>query len=315
MSNMKKKGVSPIELKKIVELRQIDTPWTEIERETKVERRIAKRAYDEWERDQKMDEQEKVRFRVAAEAFHEHMNGLIRLAEALSNHLSLPIGPDEARSADQNISNLWQTSILEESNLYAQSQAERVRQIRSNERLNLMIFKSLQTHTGEKLRWHAFDEWKEAWDNCRVLFNNLKIEGRSGVTNILNEEADLLQEIEKRSQKEDAIQRIARATVYAIWESVVENKFDSRSPRVKVSYELVDRTVAIFTEKELIESLIALCDKALEKLLNEDTVSLVKQLYDEVHNLRKAMDELAEMLNKLVLYPIILYTRCDLCPA
>jgi predicted esterase YcpF (UPF0227 family) len=78
---------------------------------------------------------------------------------------------------------------------------------------------------------------------------------------------------------------------------------------------LVDRTVAIFTEKELIESLIALCDKALEKLLNEDTVSLVKQLYDEVHNLRKAMDELAEMLNKLVLYPIILYTRCDLCPA
>ncbi len=153
------KEVSPIELKKIVELRQLDAPWTEIERETKVERRIAKHAYDEWQTDQKMKEQEKVRFRIAAEAFHEHVNDLIRLGEALSNHLSLPIGPDEARSAEQHLSNLWQTSILEESKLYAQPQAERVRRIRSNERLNSMIFESLQTHTGEKLRWQALDEW------------------------------------------------------------------------------------------------------------------------------------------------------------
>jgi hypothetical protein len=312
---MKKRELSPIELKKVVELRQLDATWSEIERETKVERRIAKRAYDEWERDQKMDEQEKVRFRVAAEAFHEHVNGLIRLAEALINHLSLPIGPDEARSADQNISNLWQTSILEESDLYAESQAERVRQMRSNERLNLMIFKSLQTHTGEKLRWGAFDEWKKAWDNCRGLFNNLKIEGRRGVMNILNEEADLLQEIEKRSQKEDAIQRIARAMVHAIWGSVVENKFDPKCPRVKVSYQLVDRIVAISTDKELIEKVVALCNDALETLLKEDTLKLVKQLCDEVYTMRQVTDELAKTLNRLVLYPIILNTRCDLCPA
>ena len=97
-------------------------------------------------------------------------------------------------------------SILEESKPYAQSQADRVRQIRSNERLNLMIFKSLQTHTAEKLRWHAFDEWKKAWDSCRELSDNLKIKGREEVTYILNKEPDLIQEIEKRSQKEDAIQ-------------------------------------------------------------------------------------------------------------
>ncbi len=312
---MKKKEVSPIELKKIVELRQLGVKWTEIDEETKVERRIAKRAYDEWETDQKMKELEKVRFRVAAEAFHEYVNGLIKLAEALSNHLSLPIGPDEARSADQNISDLWQTSILEESDLYAESQAERVRQILSNERLNLMIFKSLQTHTGEKLRWHAFDEWKKAWDNCRELFDNLKMKGREEVTYILNKETDLLREIEKRSQKEDAIQRIARAIVHAIWESIVEDKFDPKCPRVKVIYELIDRIVAIFTEKELNEKVIVLCNDALETLLKEDTLKLVKQLYGEVYTMRQVTDELAKTLNRLVLYPIILNTRCDLCPA
>jgi DNA-directed RNA polymerase subunit E'/Rpb7 len=87
---MKKRELSPIELKKVVELRQLGAKWTEIERETKVERRAAKRAYVEWERDKKMKEQEAVRFRVAAEAFHEHLNDLIRLAESLVSALHVP---------------------------------------------------------------------------------------------------------------------------------------------------------------------------------------------------------------------------------
>ena len=91
------------------------------------------------------------------------------------------------------------------------------------------------------------------------------------------------------------------------------NKFDPRSPGVKVSYELIDITVNI--DKELIEKVIALCNAALETLLKEDTLELVKKLCDEVHKMRKAMDELAENLNRLVLYPILLHTRCSLCPA
>lgn len=315
---MKKRGLSPIELKKIVELRQFNAPWTEIEKETKVERRIAKRAYDEWETDQKTQEQEKVRFRVAAEAFHEHVNSLIRLAEALSNHLfSLPIGPDEARSAEQNLSNLWQTSILEESEPYTLPQDDRIRRIRSNERLNLMIFNSLRDHTHEKIRWQALDEWEKSWDSCRGLFNSLGKEGRDCVMNILNKEQNLLQEIERRGQKEAAIQRMARVVVHAIWQSIVGNKFDPKSPRVAVSYELFDRIVAIFTEKELNEKLIDLCDNLLEPLLKKkvDNVNLVEQLYGEVHTMREVADELAKTLNRLVLYPIILNTRCDLCPA
>ncbi len=135
--------------------------------------------------------------------------------------------------------------------------------------------------------------------------------------NILNEEPDLLQKIEKRSQKEDAVQRMARVAVHAIWQSIVDNKFDPKSLRVKISYELVDRIVAIFTKKGLNEKLIALCDDVLEILLKKkvDNINLVEQLYDKVHTIRQAADELAKTLNRLVLYPIILNTKCYLCPA
>jgi len=74
---MKKRELSPIELKKVVALRELGARWTEIEQEIKVERRAAKRAYEEWERDKEMKEQQAARFRVAAEAFHEHQIGRI----------------------------------------------------------------------------------------------------------------------------------------------------------------------------------------------------------------------------------------------
>ena len=87
---MKKRELSPIELKKVVELRRLGAMWTEIERETKVDRRASKRAYEEWEKDKKIKEQEAARFRVAAEAFHEHLDDLIRLAESLILTLEIP---------------------------------------------------------------------------------------------------------------------------------------------------------------------------------------------------------------------------------
>ncbi len=152
--------------------------------------------------------------------------------------------------------------------------------------------------------------------------------------NILNKDTNP-QEIEKRKAlqpiidklvskevldrlkgKEDAIQRLARAIVHAIWQTIVDNIFDPKSPKVKVSYELLDR-MAIFTEKELNKKLIVLCDNVVEPLLKKKigNVNLVEQLHDEVHTMRQVTDKLAKTLNRLVLYPIILNTRCDLCPA
>ena len=66
------------------------------------------------------------------------------------------------------------------------------------------ICQSLKSHTGGKVQWQALDEWKNAWDSCRGVFDELKVEGEEVVTDILNQENDLLDEIKERSQEEKA---------------------------------------------------------------------------------------------------------------
>ena len=273
---MKKRELSPTELKKVVELRQLGAKWTEIEQETKVERRAAKRAYEEWERDKKMKEQEAARFRVAAEAFHEHLNDLIRLAEALINHLDTPRWLDDLGTSEQHLLNLFQTNILE---------ADRQRQIRSTERLNLMIFKSLQDHTHEKVRWEALDEWKKAWDSCRSISNKLRPEAQEVVAAVLNEENDVLETIKKQTEEEHAaVKWMARTVLDAIWQTILDGKFNPKCPEVAISYNLVDRQVPYtliskevprFLLKEWNEGLTNACQN-VAKILLRDQRALVK---------------------------------------
>jgi hypothetical protein len=318
---MKKKELSPIELKKVVELRQLGAKWTEIEHETKVERRAAKRAYEEWERDKKMKEQEAARFRVAAEAFHEHLNDLVRLAQALINHLSLPSGPNDTRSAKQHLSNLWQTSILEQPKPYAGYEADRNRQIRSIEYLNLMIFKSLQDHTHEKVRWQALGQWEKAWDTCKEELAKFREEAREMMVNDLNQK--LIDRIVKESGKKDAVERMMDGVLYTVWPWILTGKPDEEfrsvqaTPRgdgtTEVTFGKGHLTVyLIFAELDLAKEVAKVCEGVAEKLYKRDTASA---LANEVNIMQEGIKELEETLHPLRLRPVILRTRCDLCPA
>jgi len=318
---MKKKELSPIELKNVVELRQFGAKWTEIEQETKVERRAAKRAYEDWESDKKMREQDAARFRVAAEAFHEHLNDLIRLAEALINHLSLPSGPNDYRSAEQHLSDLWQRSILEEPKPYAEYQADRNRQIRSTEHLNLMIFKSLQDHTHEKVRWQALGEWEKAWDTCKENLAKFREEAREMMVNDINQK--LIDRIVKESGKKNAVERMMDGVLYTAWPWIFTGKPEKEFPSVQATPCGDGRTEVTFGEGHLTKNLIfaevdfakevaKVCEGVAEKLYKRNTASALAK---EVNVMQERIKELEEMLHTLRLRPLILRTRCDLCPA
>ena len=76
-----------------------------------------------------------------------------------------------------------------------------------------------------------------------------------------------------------------------------------------------DETVFRFfgdTNKGLVEKVTHICELAAKNLRKG---AMVESLKGEVHTMKDATEKLREMLNPVKLTPMILRTRCDLCPA
>lgn len=311
---MRKKELSDDKFDKVRELRETGYSWLKIQKITGIERRLAKRVYNDWLHGRTLNELKQARVNVATQTLSEHVDFLVKLADRLTGQLDLPTSSTEARHSDDVLRDLWEKTILGE--FYELPYGERKRRTQRNVRQNLMLFESLRDHTRGKVRWQALDEWKKAWDSCLGLFDKLNIKGQEIATDILNQEDDLSEEIKKRSLQENTIKWMAQVVLDAIWQDIVDGKFDPEVPKVSISYEQVDRRVSGFTEEEWIRRLTSVCHNLAEILIRNQTVLLIRQLNAECHLMRKAIEELEEMLDPLILRSIILLTpRCKLCPA
>jgi hypothetical protein len=341
---MKKRELSPIELKKVLELRQLGAKWTEIEQETKVERRVAKRAYEEWERDKKKKEQEAARFRVAAEAFHEHLSDLIRLAGSLATNLVVPFSLiDMQRNAEQFISYLLEQDLLQrgeymsshtEVDIYTKGDTQPLHTggPQFYRREKELLFECLKVHTHEEIRWEDIldNRWKEARDNCAKIVPELPKETSEVVNNYLNEEQEtnFLRRIKDESGEDEPVKRMAEVVLRDVWQAILRDKLDEEGPwfqmvsrrmtppkDIAIIVKSRDETVLGFignTNMGLAEKVTHICNLAANNLRKGDTI---QQLHREVRKMEKASEELREMLNPVKLRPMILRTRCDLCPA
>jgi len=319
---MKKIELSPLELKKVVELRQLGAKWTEIERETKVKRRAAKRACEEWETDQKMKEQQRVRFRVAAEAFHEHLNDLIRLAESLVRALCVPKMLWELRNADEVLDRLRMRNILGELEPFPTSTDEIGRLVRRNK----MLLKSLQDHTQEKLRWEALEEWKQARNNAVEYSEKLRSETTKLIREILNNQLGLKKRIESAIGGNDIAEKIADGVRENIWRGILARKPEPlhvlkgasvvAEGRVWLEFYHGDSDTKLdLGDVELAKEVLSMCRQVATNLWEGTQSDMVRRLTDEVRRMQDITKELEESLDELILRPIILRTACDLCPA
>jgi hypothetical protein len=83
---------------------------------------------------------------------------------------------------------------------------------------------------------------------------------------------------------------------------------------VRVGYE----TFFLFnatTDTPLAQKITHICNLAVNNLEKGEKSDMGKSLQNEVRIMKKASEELREMLNPVKLTPMILRTRCDLCPA
>jgi hypothetical protein len=320
---MRRRELSDEELTRIIKLRQAGTSWLKIQHETGIHRQTAKRAYERWEHSKSMEELKEARKVVAAQAFSEHINYLIKLAEALVSTLRVPKLLGGLGDADKAFEQLWMRDIQGELD---PSQKAVTIEIESVVRRNKMIFKALQEHTRESVRWEALEEWKQALNNTAEYSRKLRLETREVVGNILNNKPGLKQRIKTAIGSNDVKERISDGLLENIWRSILIGKPEKlniwkgtsliNGGRVELRFYADDSYTKLdLNDVDVAKEVLGACSWAVSNLQAGDKSDLVQKLAGGVQLMQDRFHELEESLDGLVLRPIILRTRCELCPA
>jgi len=320
---MRRRELSDEELNRIIRLRQIGTSWLKIQHETGIHRQTAKRAYERWEHSKSMEELKEARKDVAAQAFGEHINYLIKLAESLVSALHVPEMLRGLGNADEALEQLWMRNIQGELEL---SQKSGTVEIGHVVRRNRMIFKALQEHTREKVRWEALEEWKQARNNAAEYSKELRLEATEVIGNILNNQPGLKEKIKTAIGSNDITQKISDGVRETIWRGILTGKPEQMhvlkgssvltEGRVWLEfYEGDSDTRLDLNDVELAKEVLGMCRRAVTNLRQGIKSDLVRRLAHEVRQMQDRTQELEESLEGLLLRPMILRTRCELCPA
>lgn len=316
---MRRRDLSHNELAKVIRLRHENASWLKIQRETGIPRRIAQRAYEQYERSQAREELKAARKEVAAEEFRTHLDLLTGFAESIVLTICIPSSPKETRHAKDVLSMLYERDRLHEVDFIpAIDPTERGKRRAALQ--NQMLFESLQAHTYGKVRWQALGEWEEAWDTSRENLIKLGEEAHEVLSNILDQKSKLTDRIVKGSGKKDAIERMVDGVLHVVWASI--GKPGQNIPFVRAMSRSDGMTEVIFgegnltlglifTEVDLAEEVAKACKWAAENLRKGNTTSAIVK---PVSIMKERIKELEEMLDPLRLRPLILGTQCNLCP-
>ena len=337
---MRRRDLSDEELTTVINLKRAGTSWVKIQAETGINRRTAKRAYDNWEHSKSMGELKEARKDVAAKALFDHLNSLTILAGSLVTSLSVPFFlADMEKNAEQFSPWLFEQDLLQrhispETQVHVNTMGETQcfyvgGDTRSYRREKELLFESLKAHTREEVRWKDIldTRWNEARDNCAKIVPKLRKETSKVVNNFLNQErqTNLLQRIKEASREDDPAQKMAEVVLRELWRAILQDKLDEEGPWFQtvlrgkgipqeINVKSRDETVFTFfgnTNMGLAEKVTRICNLVADNLRRGE---MVKSLKDGVHEMEKASDELREKLNPVKLRPMILRTRCDLCP-
>ena len=346
---MKRGELAPGELDRVIKLKEVGTSWLKIEHETGISRRTAKRAYEKWKHSQSPEVLREARKDVAAKAFLDHLKSLTTLAGSLVTNLSVPFYiADMEKNAEQFFAWLWQQNLLwrgvETQERYNLSQVHIYTMgdpqcfLRGDPQFNILenqlLFKCLQDHTrGEGVRWENLDEWSKARDNCVKVLPELRKETSVVVNNFLNQEREtnFVQRVKEGTREDEPLKRMTEVVLREIWRRILQDKLDEERPwfqtvsghigapqDIDIYVKCGDEKAFTFigkANKSLAEKVTRICELAASNLRKGEKSHMVESLQNEVHIMKDVTEKLRKTLNPVNLTPIILRTRCELCPA
>ena len=265
---------------------------------------------------------EEVRKQALTDDLQKHLNDLIEFAAFLCSHLTIPDSATENRDVVAVLDPLLPKDLPQ--GLDSASREARTKQ-RQTERQTRMLLMSLREHTREKGWWQAFEEWQQAWGTCIKGLEEVKKHVPEMVEDLLNQQkANLKEEIEKVTGKEDVLETIVDDVSWVAWRvataSNPEEELELRNFRVVPVGEQRRITVGgyelriIFSEPEtaLAQDVATVCNHALPKLYPQ---YMVDKILGMLHRMDEKIEEIDDALDPFVLRPLLVRTRCELCPA
>jgi len=327
---MKKIVLSNSQIQQVINLRNSGISWVKIETETGIARRIAKREYDEWASKQSQRQLEDARKEVAAQEYRLHLSLLSRMAEFLLDSLVIPDPLTDLRRADEVMRQFLAKDFYQDQPLFGPPFVNRQRDKRVI-RMNELLFKSLRNHTERKVPWQVVDIWKGARDSCVEDIAYMKKEIHVVFTNILNQKPMLKEKLDKGYMNSGVTENIENGILIHMWLNGVLGKNSQVTTMKGVSLTKKGTGWVVFHENapaetnvtfggespsdnELLVKEVADVSKWAIKNLLRGKEDLIEKVKKEVHKIQDSTDRLEATLNSLVLRPIILNTRCDICP-
>lgn len=250
-----------------------------------------------------------------------HLDDIIQFTPSLGGLLTMPDSPTE----DRDIATILDPLLSKEfpKGLDSASRKKRREQWQKDRR-NKMLLKSLREHTREKGWWQAFEEWQQAWDTCIKGLGEVKKHVPKMVEDLLNQQkANLKEEVEKVTGKEDVLERIVDGVIWVAWQvataSNPEEELKLRNFRVVPVVEQRRITAGgyelrlIFSEPEtaLAQDVATVCNHALQKLYPQ---YMVDEILGMLHRMDEKIEIIDDALDPFILRPLLVRTRCELCP-
>jgi len=321
---MRRREVSTKELAKIVSLRQNNFSWLTIEKETSVPRRIAQRAYRDWERTQVGDEFKAARQTVATEELRNHLASLKKLALVLVRHFGdIPSPSRQPQSARDFRKSLLEQDIVGEYGAYGLPDLRRDTYwypVKARYRQNEMLLKSLQEHTDQKLN---LSKWENAYDTCRTDQAKLLEELRQILPIVVNLEGFQKLTEAIASKKGKITRQMLDGLIYLLWESILAGKVELEElvTLIKVRSRSDGQAEVVFgnlAQGAIVPGDVGIqakkaCIWTIRNLLAQRE-KIIDPLLEDVKTMKRVNDDLAKILNPLTLVPDILHSKCDLCP-
>lgn len=261
-----------------------------------------------------------VRKQVLTDEVQKHLDDLTQFAVSFKSYLTIPSSPTEDRDAATVFKPLLGEDLPQ--GVHSDSQKARREQRQINRR-NKMLLMSLREHTRDRGWWVAYEEWRQAWDTCIKGLLEIQKQAAELVREFFDQKANLKKEVEKVTGKEDVLERISEGVVWTAWQvataSNPEEELELRNFRVLPSVKQLRVTTGsyelrlIFTETvaTLAQEVAAVCNAALRILYPQ---YMADEVLGKIRIMDEKIEKIDDTLDPFVLRPLLVRTRCDLCP-